>query len=113
MPYHSSNRKNYFPQFIDHDARHAAIELAEEYFEYRDTYNEMTHQDSGIIDSLAIARVAGMLDHATWPHAKRPHRIGDILVIMGSDADFTDLPSVLVQYFEKNHNRGLQQGSQR
>src|SRR5271170_104340 len=106
-PYQSSNRKNYFPQFVDHNARHAAIELAEEYFEYRDVYDEMTHQDSGVIDSLALARAAGRLDHATRPHAKRPNRIGNILAIMGSDADFADLPSALVRYFEKNHNWGL------
>lgn len=113
MPYHNSNRKNYFPQFVDYNARHAAVELAEEYFEYRDAYDEMTHQDSSPIDSLTLARAVGRSDHPTQPHAKRPNRISNILAIMGSDGDFADLPSALVQYFENNRNRGLRQGSQR
>src|SRR5271170_3350846 len=93
MPYQSSNRKDYFPQFVDYDARHAAIELAEEYFAYRDVY-EMAHQDSGLIDSLAIAREAGRLDLPTQSHAKHPNRKGvDILAIIQRDAEFANLPS--------------------
>jgi hypothetical protein len=118
MPYHNSNRKNYFPQFVDYDARRTVIDLAEEYFEYRDDYMENddalpTAQPTGPVDSLAIARELGRLDRPTQSHAKRPHRTSDVLAIMSHNNEMNDLPSALARYFMKGGNRGLKLGSQR
>ena len=118
IPYHNSNRKNYFPQFVDYDARCTAIDLAEEYFEYRDGYTEIDDalpmaQPTGPIDSLAISRELRRLDRPTQSHAKHPHRTSDVLAIMSQNNEMNDLPSALAHYFTKGGNQGLKLGSQR
>lgn len=107
IPYSLSNKKNFFPQLKDYVSRRDALNLFEDYLDYRHRYPPASSSPSSamsLADIYPLQRIQLLYNHSRRHViapvlAKRPHRMAHIGDIGPAVPDLSELISSLYRYF--------------